>query len=57
MEKEAEKIRDDGRKDRRIGKRRKKNIFKIIRRLLETRLEAIVKEEAEKIRKHGKKNI
>ena len=55
VKKEAEKIRKDGRKNRRIRKRETKNILKIIRRLLETTLEANMKKEAEKIRKHRKK--
>ena len=32
------------------------NISKIVRRLLETRLETSMKKEADKIRKYGKKN-
>ena len=32
------------------------NILKIVRRLLETRLETSMKKEADKIRKYGKKN-
>ena len=55
MKKEAEKIRNNGSKDRRIRKRKTKNILKIIRRLLETTLEENMKKEAEKIRKHRKK--
>ena len=46
VEKEAEEIRNDGRKDRRIRNRRTKNILKIIRRPLETRLEANKNKEA-----------
>ena len=39
------------------GRNRKtKDILKIVRTLLETRLEATVKKEAEKIRKDGRKN-
>ena len=57
MKKEAEKIRNNGSKDRRIRKRKTKNILKIIRRLLETTLEENMKKEAEKIRKHRKKTI
>ena len=39
------------------GRNRKtKIILKIVRRLLETRLETNMKKEADKIRKHGKKN-
>ena len=56
VKKEAEKIRKDGRKNKRIRNRKAKNILKIVRRLLETRLEASMKKEAEKIRKQGKKN-
>ena len=43
VKKEAEKIRKDGRKNRRIRNRKAKNIFKIVRRLQETRLEAKTK--------------
>ena len=50
------KIRKGGRKNKRIRNRKTKNILKIIRRLLETWLEPNMKKEAEKIRKHGKKN-
>ena len=53
VKKEAEKIRNDGRKDRRIRNRKTKNILKIIRKLLETRLETNMKKEAEKMRKKG----
>ena len=35
LKKEAEKIRNDGRKDRRIRKKKTKNVLKILRRLLE----------------------
>ena len=34
----------------------RQNILKIVRRLLETRLETSMKKEADKIRKYGKKN-
>ena len=43
VKKETEKIRKDGRKNRRIRNRKAKNILKIVRRLLETRLEAKMK--------------
>ena len=43
LKKEAEKIRNDGRKNRRIRNRKAKNILKIVKRLLETRLEAKIK--------------
>ena len=56
VRKEAEKIRSDGRKDRRIRNRNTKNILKILRRLLETKLKANMKKETEKIRKYDKKN-
>ena len=38
------------------SKQKKIKILKIVRRLPETRLETNVKKEAEKIRKHEKKN-
>ena len=50
------KIRKGGKKNRRIQNRKTKNIFKIVSRLLQARLEANMKKEAEEIRKHGKKN-
>ena len=56
MRKKVKKIRMDGRKNRRIRNRKTKDILKIVRRLLETRLETNMKKEAEKIRKYGKKN-
>ena len=43
VKKEADKIRKDGRKNRRIRNRKAKNILEIVRRLLETRLEAKMK--------------
>ena len=55
VKKEAEKIRSDGRKDRRIRNRKAENILKILRRLLEAKLKANMKKETEKIRKYDKK--
>ena len=49
VKKEAEKIKNAGRKSKRIRNKNTKNILEIVRRLLETRLEANMKKEAEKI--------
>ena len=45
----------DGRRNSRIRNRKTKDILIFVRTVLETRLEANMKKEAEKIRKNGKR--